>query len=124
MSAARKKGFCKRMLPTTKYRRAQISLLWFSHMVEITRVFWKKAYTSDAFLLGEIESAEVDMSTWQITSLYVGLTDEAAKALGFKVPFLGKVVVCLPVSTINTVQDSAVLNKSLAELGNLKQCKE
>ena len=93
-------------------------------MVEITRVFWKKAYTSDNVLLGEIESAEVDMASWQVTSLYVGLTDEAAKALGFKVPFLGKVVVCLPVSSIQTVADHAMLNKSAAELRDLKQCKE
>ena len=48
-------------------------------MVEITRFFWKKAFTSDAVLLGEIESAEVDTSNWQITSLYVALTDEATK---------------------------------------------
>jgi len=93
-------------------------------MVEITRVFWKRAFTSDGFLLGEIESAEVDMTTWQVTSLYVALTDEATKSLGFKVPFLGKVVVCLPVSTIKTIQDTAVLNKSIAELRDLKQCKE
>ncbi|MGA2683023.1 MAG: hypothetical protein ABSF44_14630 [Candidatus Bathyarchaeia archaeon] len=93
-------------------------------MVEITRVFWKRAFTSDGFLLGEIESAEVDMTTWQVTSLYVALTDEATKSLGFKVPFLGKVVVCLPVSTIKIIQDTAVLNKSMAELRDLKQCKE
>jgi sporulation protein YlmC with PRC-barrel domain len=93
-------------------------------MVEITRVFWKRAFTSDGFLLGEIESAEVDMTTWQVTSLYVALIDEATKSLGFKVPFLGKVVVCLPVSTIKTIQDTAVLNKSMADLRDLKQCKE
>ena len=51
-------------------------------MVEITRLFWKKAFTSDAFLLGEVESAEVDMNTWQITNFYVGLTDEATKNAG------------------------------------------
>lgn len=28
-------------------------------MVEISRLFWKKAYTSDAILLGEVESAEL-----------------------------------------------------------------
>jgi sporulation protein YlmC with PRC-barrel domain len=93
-------------------------------MVEITRVFWKKAFTSDAFLLGEIESAEVDTASWQVISLYVGLTDEAAKGLGFKRPFLGKIVVCLPVSTIKTIQDTAILNKTFAELRDLKQCKE
>ena len=93
-------------------------------MVEITRLFWKKAFTSDAVLLGEVESAEVDESTWQITNFYVGLTDEATRMLGFKRPYLGKIHVCLPVSTIKTIQDSAILNQTIAELRNLKECKE
>jgi sporulation protein YlmC with PRC-barrel domain len=93
-------------------------------MVEITRMFWKKAYTADAFLLGDIESAEVDMNSWQVTNFYVGLTDEATRRLGFRRPFLGKVVVCLPVSTVKTIEDTAVLNKTLAELRDLKECKE
>ena len=93
-------------------------------MVEITRMFWKKAFTSDGYLLGEIESAEMDPATWQVTSLYIGLTDEASAALGFKRPFLGKIVVCLPVATVKTVEDKATLNQTMAELRNLKQCKE
>jgi len=93
-------------------------------MVEITRLFWKKAFTSDAVLLGEVESAEVDESTWQITNFYVGLTDEATRMLGFKRPYLGKVHVCLPVSTVKTFQDTAILNQTLQELRNLKECKE
>ena len=93
-------------------------------MVEITRLFWKKAFTSDAFMLGEVESAEVDTNTWQITSFYVGLTDEATKMMGFKRPYLGKVHVCLPVLTIKTIQDTVILNKTLQELRNLKECKE
>jgi sporulation protein YlmC with PRC-barrel domain len=93
-------------------------------MVEISRLFWKKAYTSDNFLLGDVESAELDMSTWQITNFYVGLSDEAAKKLGFRRPFLGRVVICLPVATIKTYQDMAVLNKTIAELQDLKECKE
>jgi sporulation protein YlmC with PRC-barrel domain len=93
-------------------------------MVEINRLFWKKAFTSDAVLLGEVESAELDMNTWQITSFYVGLTDEATKALGFKRPYLGKVVVCLPVSAIKSIKDTAILNQTMNELRNLKECKE
>jgi sporulation protein YlmC with PRC-barrel domain len=96
----------------------------FTVMVEITRLFWKKAYTADAFLLGDIEEAEVDMNNWQVTSFYIGLTDEATRHLGFKRPLLGKVTVCLPVSIIKTIQDSAILNKTMAELRNLKECKE
>jgi len=93
-------------------------------MVEISRLFWKKAYTSDAVLLGEVESAELDMKTWQVTNFYIGLTDEATAKLGFKRPFLGKVVVCLPVSNVKTIQDTAILNTTMEELRNLKECKE
>ena len=93
-------------------------------MVEISRLFWKKAFTSDAVLLGEVESAELDMNTWQVTNFYVGLTDEATRMLGFKRPFLGKVVVCLPVSVIKSIKDTAILNKTIEELRGLKECKE
>ena len=74
--------------------------------------------------VGEIESAELDVHTWQITNFYVGLTDEATKTLRFKRPFLGKVTVCLPVAAIKSIQDTAVLNKTMEELLALRQCKE
>jgi sporulation protein YlmC with PRC-barrel domain len=93
-------------------------------MVEITRLFWKQAFTSDDFLLGEVQSAELDMSNWQIINLFVALTDEASKKLGFKHPYLGKVLVCLPVSTVESVSDKAVLNKTIEELRSLRQCRE
>jgi sporulation protein YlmC with PRC-barrel domain len=93
-------------------------------MVEITRLFWKKAFTSDNFELGEVQSAELDMSNWQIINLFVSLTDEASKKLGFKHPYLGKVMVCLPVTAVESITDKAVLNKTMAELSNLRQCRE
>ncbi|MCW4004897.1 MAG: hypothetical protein NWE95_13405 [Candidatus Bathyarchaeota archaeon] len=93
-------------------------------MVEITRLFWKKAITSDAVVLGEIQSAEVNMDTWQVTNFFVALGDEATKALGFKHPYLGKVIVCLPVSEVKTIGDTAILNKTVSELLNLRECKE
>ena len=93
-------------------------------MVEISRLFWRKAFTSDAFLLGEVESAELDMNTWQVTNFYVGLTDEATRMLGFKRPFLGKIIVCLPVSAVKSIKDTAILNKTIEELRSLKECKE
>jgi sporulation protein YlmC with PRC-barrel domain len=93
-------------------------------MVEITRLFWKKAFTSDNFELGEVNSAEVDTNTWQITSLYVNLSDEASRAFGFKHPYLGRIMVCLPVSAVKSIADKAMLNQTLEELRSLKQCKE
>jgi sporulation protein YlmC with PRC-barrel domain len=92
-------------------------------MVEVTRLFWKRVITSDSFVLGEIHSAVLDTDTWKLTSFYVALNDEAAKRLGFESPFLGKVMVCLPVSVVKTIEDTAILNKTLAELQELKVCK-
>lgn len=94
------------------------------YVVEISRLFWKKVYTSDGFLLGETESAELDQTNWQITSFYVSLTDEAAALFGFKQPFLGKVTVCLPVTLISSISDTTILNKNRAEIHELKVCKE
>jgi sporulation protein YlmC with PRC-barrel domain len=93
-------------------------------MVEITKLFWKKVYSSDSFLLGEVNSAELNESNWQIMNLYVVLTDEAIKKFGFSRPFLGKVIVCLPVSTVDSFKDTVKLKKTMAELMTLKECKE
>ena len=92
-------------------------------MVEVTRLFWKRVVTSDGFAMGEIHSAVLDMDTWKLTSFYVALNDEAAKKLGFTSSFLGKVMVCLPVSTVKDIKEIAVLNKTLDELQELKECK-
>jgi sporulation protein YlmC with PRC-barrel domain len=93
-------------------------------MVEITRLFWKRAYTADNFFLGEVESADLDMATWQIRNLFVALSEEAIQAFGFRHPFLGKVIVCLPVSAVKAVADTALLNQTLEQLRSIKQCKE
>jgi sporulation protein YlmC with PRC-barrel domain len=93
-------------------------------MVEITKLFWKPAFTSDGFLLGEVHSAELDTSNWQIINLFVTLSEEASKKMGFKHPFLGKVIVCLPVSNVESVGDKTVLNKTIEELRTLRQCRE
>ncbi|MFA5572319.1 MAG: hypothetical protein WC046_01105 [Candidatus Bathyarchaeia archaeon] len=93
-------------------------------MVEITKLFWKKALTSDHFELGEVNSADLDMSNWRITNLYIALSDEATKAFGFRHPYLGKVVVCLPVSAVDVFKEVLVLNKTIDELRNLRQCTE
>ncbi|MBT0160486.1 hypothetical protein G4O51_10945 [Candidatus Bathyarchaeota archaeon A05DMB-2] len=92
-------------------------------MVEIAKLFWRRVVTADGFVLGEMHSAEVDTNTWMVTHFYVSLNDEATDALGFEVPFLGKVTVCLPVSTIKGIKETAVLNKTLDELRDLRECK-
>ena len=93
-------------------------------MVEIGRLFWKRVVTADDFTVGELESADVSMDEWRVTSFYVSLNDEATKRMGFERPYFGKVFVCLPADTVKEVGDFVVLNKTIAELTELKVCKK
>src|SRR3989304_5505774 len=90
-------------------------------MVEIGRLFWKRVVTADDFVIGEIESAELDMNTWQLNSFYVSLNDEANKKMGFDRPYFGKIFVCLPVSAIKEIGDTAGLNEPFSESRDLKE---
>jgi hypothetical protein len=78
---------------------------------------------SDAFVLGEIESGELDINAWQLKGLPVSLNGAATKTLCFERPFLGKVMVCMPVSAVKVIKDTAVLSKAIHELRELKECK-
>ena len=93
-------------------------------MVEIGRIFWKKVATADDFIIGEAESAELDTVTWQVTSFYVSLNDDASTKLGFDRPYFGKIFICLPVSTVKEIGDFVMLNKTFAELQEMRQCKK
>lgn len=93
-------------------------------MVEIGRLFWKKVVTSDDFIIGEAESAELDTVTWQVTNLYVSLNDDASTKMGFERPYFGKIFVCLPVNTINEIGDFITLKSTLQQLTELRQCKK
>jgi sporulation protein YlmC with PRC-barrel domain len=93
-------------------------------MVEIGRLFWKRVVTSDDFVIGEVESAELDTVTWRVTSFYVSLNDEASAKMDFERPYFGKVFVCLPTSMIGEIGDFIILKKTLRELMELKECKK
>jgi sporulation protein YlmC with PRC-barrel domain len=93
-------------------------------MVEIGRLFWKRVVTADDFTIGELESADVNTEGWQVASFYVSLNDEATKRMGFERPYFGKVFVCLPADTVKEIGDFVALNKTFAELAELKVCKK
>ena len=78
--------------------------------------------TDDAFTLGEVDGAQADTVTWQITHLDVSLTKEATKELGFKKPTLGSITICLPTSAIKKVGDVITLDFSLKAFKDLKEC--
>jgi sporulation protein YlmC with PRC-barrel domain len=83
----------------------------------------KKVVTSDAYTIGEVDGTHIDVSTLSITHLEVKLTNEVLRELGFCKPFLGSIKVCLPINTVEKVEKMIMLNKSLSDLKNLKECK-
>lgn len=85
-------------------------------MVTFSKLVGKKVIGTNAYTLGEMHGADVDTGKWQITHLHVGLTDEACRELGFKKPWLGSVVVCLPVGLVQAIGDVITLNKAIQEL--------
>lgn len=85
----------------------------------ISRVIGKRVIGANAYTLGEVTGADVDTGKWQITHLHVSLTDEAIRELGFKKPFLGSVIVCLPIDIIQATGDVVSLSKSINELRNV-----
>ena len=92
-------------------------------LVKASKLNGKKVVTTNAFVVGEVEGAELDTNTWQMTHLHVGLTNEALHQLGFRKPLLGGVTVCLPVSYVQAVHDVITLSKSFQELKETKECK-
>lgn len=92
-------------------------------MVTFSKLVGKKVIGANAYTIGEVTGADVDTEKWQIVNLHVSLTDEATLELGFRKPFLGSVIVCLPVNIIQATGDVISLNKSIAELKNLVEPK-
>lgn len=82
-----------------------------------------KVMSADAFEVGDVTGAEIDTKTWDLTHLYVALTDEAATKLGHKKPLLGHITVCLCVKHVGTVGDVVTLNKELLEIEEISECK-
>ena len=93
-------------------------------MVIISKLIGKKVIGANAYTLGEVTGADVDVEKWLITHLHVSLTEEATRELGFRKPFLGSVIVCLPINLIQATGDIISLNKSVKELKNVVEPKE
>lgn len=93
-------------------------------MVEIGSLNWKKVVTSDGVTIGELQGGDVDTNSWQVTHVHVGLNDEALREFGLKKPYLGRVLICLPVDVIEAVNNTVTLKESLEKLKNNKECRE
>ncbi len=92
-------------------------------MTSMDELKGKRVVGANAFILGNVEGAEVDVKTWQVTHLHVGLTKDSTEQLAFKKPKLGHLVVLLPINVIKAVGDVVSLDKSTAELKSLEMRK-
>lgn len=92
-------------------------------MVEISQLNWKKVVTIDGVAIGELQGGDVDKN-WQVTHVHIGLNDAALKEFGFKKPFLGRVLICLPTDLVKSVGDTIILKKRLQELKSTRSCQE
>jgi len=93
-------------------------------LVEIGRLNWKQVDTSDGVTIGELQGAEIDTKTWQVTHVHVGLNDKTLKEFGLKKPYLGRMLICLPVESVRAVNEIIVLKKTFSELKTSKECAE
>jgi len=92
--------------------------------MSLGKLTWKKAVTADGFTIGQVEGGEVNTNNWQITHIHVGLNDEAIKKFGLKKPFMGQVLICLPVGFVQAVGDAVTLKKTFQELKETRECQE
>ncbi|MEJ2242463.1 MAG: PRC-barrel domain-containing protein [Candidatus Bathyarchaeota archaeon] len=97
-------------------------------MILVRKLNGRKIVTSDAKEIGEVGGAYVDTESMKITHLSVDLNDAAIELFGYKkprIPMIGSVSVCLPVTTIQKVGDIITLNAEFEELPSLPidQCK-
>lgn len=81
----------------------------------------KKVVGSEGHILGEVESININTKTWQASTFYVDLSDEATSELGFKKPFLSKITICLPTRLVNAVGEVLTLKEPIRNLKNIAE---
>jgi len=101
-----------------------INSVCVAQMVEFAELNWKRVLTSDGIEIGHLEGGKVDTKTWRVTHVNIGLNDHALTEFGLKKPFLGRILICLPIDMIKSVNDTVTLKQSLEELKESKECKE
>jgi sporulation protein YlmC with PRC-barrel domain len=91
-------------------------------LVSSTKLKGKKVIGANGNVVGEVEGLDVESSNWQVTGLQVGLTDDAAKELGFKRPFFSKVVIIIPSNIVSLVGNFINIDESIENLESLAEC--
>ena len=91
-------------------------------LVSLKELTGRKVVTTDAFAIGEVDGVELDLEKGNITHIRVDLSKEAANELRFKKPFMGNVVICVPMNLIQAFGHVINLNVPLTQIKTLKEC--
>jgi len=92
-------------------------------MIKAGALIGKKVITTDSFRVGEVSGVEMDPDRWKITHIDVSLTNEATNELGFKKPFMGHIIILVPVKLIKGFGDVVTLKATREELIGLPEWK-
>ena len=87
-----------------------------------TKLKGKKVVGAKGYVVGEVEGLDLDPGNWKVKGLQVGLTDDATTELGFKRPFLSKVVVIIPSKIVSLMGNFINLDESIENLEALTEC--
>ena len=91
-------------------------------MVSLKDLNGRNVVTTDAYSLGAVDGIEFDVEKATITHVRVELTKEAANELKFKKPFMGSVIICIPLANIQAYGHVINLNIPLAQVKSLREC--
>jgi len=91
-------------------------------MASSAKIKGKKVIGADGYAVGEVEGFDVEFSNWKVTGLQVGLSDDAATELGFKIPVLSKVIIVIPSKIVSLIGNFVTLDKSVKTLESLVEC--
>lgn len=83
-------------------------------MVHARNLVGLPVITSDATTIGKVDGTELDADSWKVTHIRVDITDDSARLLNLKKPFMGGIRISLPVSRILKVGDVVNLNSTLS----------
>jgi sporulation protein YlmC with PRC-barrel domain len=95
-------------------------------LISFDTLLGKKVIGIGGYIIGEVKGARIDTKTWQISDLYVKLTDTAADELGFKKRFRSSTV-CMPVRFVKAIGDVVTIAPSLTKLSEsdeITECRE
>lgn len=90
--------------------------------MKFSKIDGMKVFSSDAFMVGEVSGAEINAKKWEVTHLYIELSDDAATKLGYKKPLIGHITICVPVGYVKTVGDVVTFNRTIQELTKMPEC--